>query len=121
MKAKKFFGGMCLLALAASMTACSSDDNNEPDNSKQTSYTKGTDGGLTSSTGILFNADGSDNPNGTQIGNGEQGFVFTGNTTLKKGTYTLKGWVYIANGATLTIEPGTVIKGDKETEGCPHR
>lgn len=27
----------------------------------------------------------------------------------------LKGWVYIADGAELTIEPGTIIKGDKQT------
>ena len=118
MKAKEIFGSVCFLALAASLTACSSDDNNEPSINKPTSYTKGVDGGLTSCNGILFNEDGTDNANGTQIGNGEQGFVFTGNTTLKKGTYTLKGWVYIANGATLTIEPGTVIKGDKETKAA---
>ena len=58
------------------------------------------------------------NYNGTQIGNGDQEFVFTGKQTLKKGTYILKGWVYIADGAQLTIEPGTVIKGDKETKAA---
>ena len=30
----------------------------------------------------------------------------------------LKGWVYIADGAELTIEPGTVIKGDKDTKAA---
>ena len=58
----------------------------------------------------------SENANGAQIGNGDAEFVFTGKQTLKKGTYLLKGWVYIANGAELTIEPGTVIKGDKQTK-----
>ena len=31
--------------------------------------------------------------------------------------YTLKGFVYVTDGATLTIEPGTIIKGDKVTKG----
>ncbi|QKJ31800.1 hypothetical protein HQ865_19190 [Mucilaginibacter mali] len=31
--------------------------------------------------------------------------------------YFLSGFVYVTNGATLTIEPGTIIKGDKATKG----
>lgn len=31
--------------------------------------------------------------------------------------YFLKGFVYVTNGATLTIEPGTIVKGDKSTKG----
>jgi hypothetical protein len=31
--------------------------------------------------------------------------------------YLLKGFVYVMPGATLTIEPGTVIKGDKDSKG----
>ena len=50
------------------------------------------------------------------IGNGDQEVIFKGKQTLKKGTYLLKGWIYVADGAELTIEPGTVIKGDKETK-----
>ena len=64
--------------------------------------------GLATSDDILFN-------NGTQIGNGDQEFCFTGKQTITKGTYTLKGWVYGRPGAELTIEPGTIIKGDKAT------
>ena len=30
----------------------------------------------------------------------------------------MKGWVYIADGSELTIEPGTVIKGDKATKSA---
>jgi len=30
--------------------------------------------------------------------------------------YSLKGFVYVTNGATLTIEPGTIIKGDKASK-----
>lgn len=31
--------------------------------------------------------------------------------------YLLKGFVYVSNGATLTIKPGTIIKGDKASKG----
>lgn len=31
--------------------------------------------------------------------------------------YLLKGFVYVTKGATLTIEPGTIIMGDKQTKG----
>lgn len=66
---------------------------------------------------------GGENPqqiifNGNEIGNGNQEFELTGAHTLKKGTYVLKGWVYITNGAQLTIEPGTIIKGDLKTKAA---
>lgn len=42
----------------------------------------------------------------------------TSNTTWSASKkYTLEGFVYVTNGATLTIEPGTIIKGDKATKG----
>ena len=65
-------------------------------------------GNVAYSSGILFNK-------GTEIGNGTQHFHFTGDATLPKGTYTLKGWVYVDAGAKLRIPAGTVIKGDKQT------
>lgn len=93
--------------ICAGLSACSSDD----DNSTPTpTYHWSTDGGLKACDNLLFND--------SVIGNGDQEFVFTGKQTLKKGTYQLKGWVYIANGAELTIEPGTVIKGDKATKAA---
>ena len=107
-----------LLVLATCMTACSSDDDpvNNPDTTDE-KYNWGTDNGLKSCDHILFSeVDNSEKADGTQIGNGDAEFVFTGKQTLKKGTYLLKGWVYIANGAELTIEPGSVIKGDKQTK-----
>lgn len=106
-----------VLALTAGLTACSSDDDNDNGGNGGTtiSYTWTTDGGLKACDHILFGLDGSANENGTQIGNGDKEFVFTGKQTLKKGIYLLKGWVYVASGAELTIEPGTIIKGDKET------
>lgn len=69
-----------------------------------------TDHGITAGDNLLFE--------GNVIGNGEQEFVFTGEQTLPAGTYHLKGWVYIRDGAKLTIEEGTVIKGDKETKAA---
>ena len=42
----------------------------------------------------------------------------TASRTLYADTvYTLKGFIHVANGATLTIEPGTTIKGDFNTLG----
>lgn len=32
--------------------------------------------------------------------------------------YLLNGWVYVKSGATLTIQPGTIIKGDFNTKGA---
>jgi hypothetical protein len=42
----------------------------------------------------------------------------TANTTWTADKiYTLKGFVYVTNGATLTIQPGTIVKGDKASKG----
>lgn len=120
MKKVKFLTMASLMTLAACMTSCSSDDNNDVNPNPGTDtekYVWSEDGGLKACDHILFSEiDNSENANGAQIGNGDAEFVFTGKQTLKKGTYILKGWVYIADGAELTIEPGTVIKGDKQTK-----
>lgn len=43
----------------------------------------------------------------------------TSNTTWQScKQYLLTGYVYVTDGATLTIEPGTIIKGDKNTKGA---
>lgn len=115
MNKKQLNGCIVILALATMMTACSSDDNVTPQPENNISWT--TDGGLKACNHILF-ANGEVSDNGTEIGNGDQEFVFTGKQTLKKGTYLLKGWVYVGNGAELTIEPGTIIKGDKQTKAA---
>ncbi len=92
------------------LTSCSSDDDeNGTENNSESEYVWGKDGGLTSCDHLLFDG---------VIGNGDQEFVFTGKQTISKGTYLLKGWVYVAAGAELTIEPGTVIKGDKLTKAA---
>lgn len=117
------WGCLGILALGCTLGACSDDDDNKADdgNGSQTSANWTTDGGLKACDRILFTLDTSADEvddDGTQIGNGDQEFVFTGKQTLKKGTYLLKGWVYIADGAELTIEPGTVIKGDKQSKAA---
>lgn len=120
MKKVKFLTMASIMTLAACMTSCSSDDNNDVNPNPGTDtekYVWSEDRGLKACDHILFSEiDNSENANGAQIGNGDAEFVFTGKQTLKKGTYILKGWVYIADGAELTIEPGTVIKGDKQTK-----
>jgi hypothetical protein len=118
MNKKKMMGCLGILAMAAALTACSSSDNTTDGGGTTTeTYKWSTDGGLKACDHVLF-TNGKEDANGTEIGNGDQEFVFTGNQTLKKGTYYLKGWVYIANGATLTFEPGTIIKGDKATKAA---
>lgn len=94
------------LATVGTFSACSE---NDVPQTPQHSYTD--DHGLKAYDDILFG-------DGTQIGNGDNEVVFKGKQTLKKGTYTLKGWVYVADGAELTIEPGTIIKGDKDTKAA---
>ena len=43
-------------------------------------------------------------------------YEITTNVALDKNkVYLLRGWVYVANGGTLTIPAGTVIRGDKTT------
>lgn len=119
MKSKKMFAEcLGILALAATITACSSDDDSNNTPTTPTGYVWSTDGGLKACNNLLFDEAGTENPNGNVIGNGDQGFVFKGNQTLKKGTYLLKGWVYIADGSTLTIPAGTIIKGDKNTKAA---
>jgi Secretion system C-terminal sorting domain len=46
------------------------------------------------------------------------GFITQNTTWTANNTYVLNGFVYVKNCATLTIEPGTVIKGDKATKGA---
>ncbi|PWJ60214.1 hypothetical protein CLV98_101395 [Dyadobacter jejuensis] len=45
------------------------------------------------------------------------GKITTNTTWTANNQYLLSGFVYVESGVTLTIEPGTVIKGDKPTKG----
>lgn len=100
-KIQEFSKWLFIASIGIFAAACSSDNDDptpepEPSNLQQ----------------IIFNTN--------EIGDGTQDFVIStkGAYTLKKGTYVLKGWVYIDEGVTLTIEPGTIIKGDKATKAA---
>lgn len=103
------------MAVASVAVSCSSDDDDDDDDDNGgkeiTDPVVTHKGNVAYSDGLLFNK-------GTEIGNGEQHFHFTGDVTLKKGTYLLKGWVYVDEGAKLNIPAGTVIKGDKQTKAA---
>ncbi len=45
------------------------------------------------------------------------GDITTSRTLFVDTVYTLKGFIHVANGATLTIQPGTKIQGDFSTPG----
>jgi hypothetical protein len=46
-----------------------------------------------------------------------QGELTTNTTWTSNNVYLMKGFFYVRDGATLTIEPGTIIRGDKDTKG----
>jgi hypothetical protein len=51
------------------------------------------------------------------LGDGSEAYEIKENMTLKAiNTYILKGWVYVVDGVTLTIEPGVIIKGDRASK-----
>ena len=114
---KNLSGLTAVLAAAVVLAACGKEEKGTPTPAED-GYKWTTDGGLNACDHILFTESGAEAPEGDQIGNGDQEFVFNGKQTLKKGTYVMKGWIYIADGAELTIEPGTVIKGDKQTKAA---
>ena len=112
---KSIFKSLAAAALVAmattAFTSCGNDDP-QPETPPTAGQQEpiGTDGIIKIYDNILF----ADNT----IGNGDQEVIFKGKQTLKRGTYSLKGWVYVADGAELTIEAGTIIKGDKETKAA---
>ncbi len=46
------------------------------------------------------------------------GNITTNTTWTNNNAYLVKGFVYVKSGATLTIQPGTVIYGDKDSKGA---
>ncbi|MBK7213615.1 MAG: hypothetical protein IPH88_10070 [Bacteroidales bacterium] len=46
------------------------------------------------------------------------GHITSNTTWTSNNTYLLNGWVYVDNGVTLTIQPGTVIRGDLTNQGA---
>lgn len=52
------------------------------------------------------------------VGGSGKTSITTNTTWSASNKYLLKGFVYVKSGATLTIEAGTIIKGDKDTKGA---
>ena len=106
MKRNAFFSiaavAVAMLSIAT-LASCSDDDTPEINDGEQKEI--GTDGNIKIFDNIVFAQN--------TIGNGDQEVIFKGKQTIKKGTYLLKGWVYVAEGAELTIEPGTVSRATK--------
>lgn len=102
---RKFkFASLCLTMLLAGLfTGCSNSD----DNNSAPEAPKGNEDENVSSLPVLFSND-----------KGIQDYEVKQNMTIKKGTYLLKGWCYITDGVTVTIEAGTVIRGDKDTKAA---
>ncbi len=51
------------------------------------------------------------------LGDGSDAYEISSDMTLTyPNTYNLRGFVYVTEGTTLTIEPGVVIKGEKESK-----
>lgn len=48
----------------------------------------------------------------------KSGNITASETWTSNNIYILNGWVYVKAGATLTIQPGTIIKGDFATQGA---
>ena len=72
---------------------------------------------------IEIDGDPTGNNTGTQNGNTTEGTILSGkinaDKTLKAGTtYKLRSMVYLVDGATLTIEAGARIEGEKATRGA---
>lgn len=87
-KLGKLFNLMVMGVVMASLVACSSDDD---------------DDFIAPETGDINTISGS----------------IISNTTWKSNDqYLLTGFVYVEAGTTLTIEPGTIIKGDKNSKGA---
>ena len=106
---------MCAaIAMGSLMSSCSSDDNGDDNGGTDIKDPEVTYKGSTAySTGLLFN-------NGTEIGNGAQNFHLTGTVRLEKGTYLLKGWVYVdvlASNSSSHIVRGNEQKNAELKEG----
>lgn len=86
---KKLFKTIAFVCLAA-MTVVSCDENNNEPTPEGASY---------------------------DLGDGSDAYEISTDMTLTyPNTYNLKGFVYVTEGATLTIEPGVIIKGEKASK-----
>src|SRR6478609_4942252 len=86
-----------VLIIATATTSCQKSD----DNTVPPVDTTGTGGGTDTSTNVMV-----------------RGIIKTSQTWTKDKTYHLRGYVYVTDGATLTIEPGTKILSNKDSAGA---
>ncbi len=88
------FVAAAFLGMSVALTSCKdNNDNNGTENPQEDQY-------------VVDNV----------IGDGSERFEINGDVTLEKGTYELRGFVYVTDGNTLTIPAGTIIKGDQFTK-----
>jgi len=76
--------------------------------------------GVTLLAGCSKSDGGSDpipSPAPTDLSGDIRGTITTNQHWTKGKTYRLRGYVYVTNGATLTIDPGTVITSSKDSAG----
>ena len=92
---KKLLNLLCIALVTVSLAACNNDDDNNTPTPAGMAFTTSQSNGMTVVSGST-----------------EEDFTMTAD---KK--YLLNGFVYVKDGATLTIEPGTVIMGDKDSKG----
>lgn len=97
---KKTFLNLMLVGTMATFTVACSEETVEPTNTSTNTQ-----------TGSAFSVT-SENGKTALTGTTAQNYTFKADTK-----YLLKGFVYVKAGATLTIEPGTVIMGDKGSRG----
>jgi len=77
-------------------------------------------GALLSATACKKKDDDNDTPDTTPPSSDVivlQGTITHDTTLTSDKKWLLQGFVYIDNGATITIQPGTVVKGDKDSKG----
>ena len=108
MRTNKFMIYVFSAIMLGGMVACSSDDpetdtgnGNGNGGNAEAPYVWGTEGAIKTCDHLLFNDDKTENAKGTVIGNGDQEFIFKGTQTLSKGTYLMKGWIYVGTAPRL--------------------
>ncbi|MBF9251777.1 T9SS C-terminal target domain-containing protein [Pontibacter sp. 172403-2] len=87
---------LILVAFVVSLVACNNEDDNNTPTPAGTAFTTSQSNGMTVVSGST-----------------EEDF-----TMMADKKYLLNGFVSVKDGATLTIEPGTVIMGDKDSKGA---
>ena len=109
MRTDKFMIYVFSAIMLGGMVACSSDDpetdtgnGNGNGGNAEAPYVWGAEGAIKTCDHLLFDDDKTENAKGTVIGNGDQEFIFKGTQTLSKGTYLMKGWIYVGTGSVLT-------------------